>query len=199
MTATAPEWITRDICANLSGPIRTSLRTYGYDGDVFTFEAGRMCSSGEGLYTFNTKKAAQLFKLVACNLQPLSDLSPVLLEASRISRLGQSPRSVCLPNGSSNTDLTYTESKTMEQREWPLKYLRRYGSNGNVFSSRPGGSVLGVKGCTPSTPVKLRSVASWLPITVTMVNTKSFEDIDLFIRQIWQVQTRSSTTTRRTS
>ena len=74
------------------------LRKYGCDGDVFSFEAGRKCPGGEGLYAFNTKKASQLFELVARNinqgnLQPPSDLSPVTLEATRtlISRLGQSP------------------------------------------------------------------------------------------------------------
>ena len=143
ITATAPEWITRDICANLSGPITRSLRTYGGDGDVFTFEAGRMCSSGEGLYAFNTKKAPQLFKLVACNLQPPSDLSPVLLEASPDLKSGPVPRSFpgvchrCVSASlvvASNTDLKYINSRTFEQLEWPLKYLRKYGSNGKVFS-----------------------------------------------------------------
>ena len=74
------------------------LRKYGCDGDVFSFEAGRKCPGGEGLYAFNTRQASELFELVARNinqgnLQPPSDLSPVTLEATRslISGLGRAP------------------------------------------------------------------------------------------------------------
>lgn len=57
------------------------LRKYGCDGDVFTFEAGRKCPGGEGLYAFSTKKANILFEIVARNinqgnLQPSGELSP---------------------------------------------------------------------------------------------------------------------------
>ena len=57
------------------------LRKYGCDGDVFTFEAGRKCPGGEGLYAFSTKKASALFELVAKNinqgeLQPSGEMSP---------------------------------------------------------------------------------------------------------------------------
>ena len=44
------------------------LRKYGCDGDIFSFEAGRKCPGGEGLYAFSTKKAAQLFEMVARNI-----------------------------------------------------------------------------------------------------------------------------------
>ena len=44
------------------------LRKYGCDGDVFTFEAGRKCTGGEGLYAFSTRKASVLFELVAKNI-----------------------------------------------------------------------------------------------------------------------------------
>ena len=52
------------------------LRKYGCDGDVFTFEAGRKCPGGEGLYAFSTKKANVLFDMVARNINQ-GDLSPV--------------------------------------------------------------------------------------------------------------------------
>lgn len=57
------------------------LRKYGCDGDVFTFEAGRKCPGGEGLYAFSTRKASALFEIVARNinqgnLQPGGELSP---------------------------------------------------------------------------------------------------------------------------
>lgn len=57
------------------------LRKYGCDGDVFSFEAGRKCPGGEGLYAFSTPKASQLFDLVAQNItqdssHPPENLSP---------------------------------------------------------------------------------------------------------------------------
>ena len=52
------------------------LRKYGCDGDVFTFEAGRKCPGGEGLYAFETKKAGMLFEIVAKNINQ-GDLSPL--------------------------------------------------------------------------------------------------------------------------
>lgn len=52
------------------------LRKYGCDGDVFTFEAGRKCPGGEGLYAFSTKKANILFDMVARNINQ-GELSPV--------------------------------------------------------------------------------------------------------------------------
>ena len=61
------------------------LRKYGCDGGVFSFEAGRKCPGGEGLYAFSTPRASQLFNLVARNinqgnLQPSGELSPFLSE-----------------------------------------------------------------------------------------------------------------------
>ena len=44
------------------------LRKYGCDGNIFSFEAGRKCPGGEGLYAFSTKKAAALFQMVARNI-----------------------------------------------------------------------------------------------------------------------------------
>ena len=44
------------------------LRKYGCDRDIFSFEAGRKCPGGEGLYAFSTKKASQLFDIVARNI-----------------------------------------------------------------------------------------------------------------------------------
>ena len=44
------------------------LRKYGWDRDLLSFEAGRKCPGGEGLYAFSTKKASQLYDMVARNI-----------------------------------------------------------------------------------------------------------------------------------
>ena len=44
------------------------LHKYGCDRDIFSFEAGRKCPGGEGLYAFSTKKASQLYDMVARNI-----------------------------------------------------------------------------------------------------------------------------------
>ncbi|KAJ8670301.1 hypothetical protein QAD02_001560 [Eretmocerus hayati] len=49
-------------------PLRC-LRRYGYDAEIFSFESGRRCSTGPGIYAFKSCKAAQLFSLVQANIQ----------------------------------------------------------------------------------------------------------------------------------
>lgn len=44
-------------------PLR-SLRKYGFDTEVFSFECGRRCPTGHGIYAFKCKKAEQLFNVV---------------------------------------------------------------------------------------------------------------------------------------
>lgn len=48
-------------------PLRT-LRKYGFDLEIFTFECGRRCPTGEGIYAFHCKRAEQLFNIVQQNI-----------------------------------------------------------------------------------------------------------------------------------
>lgn len=45
------------------------LRRYGYDENLFSFEAGRRCPTGEGIYAFSTRGAEQIFRLVETNIK----------------------------------------------------------------------------------------------------------------------------------
>lgn len=38
------------------------LRRYGFEGEIFTFEAGRRCLTGEGIYAFRCERADSLFQ-----------------------------------------------------------------------------------------------------------------------------------------
>ncbi|XP_020646220.3 docking protein 3 isoform X2 [Pogona vitticeps] len=40
------------------------LRRFGLEKNMFSFEAGRRCNSGEGLFTFNTVRAAEIYRSV---------------------------------------------------------------------------------------------------------------------------------------
>lgn len=43
-------------------PLTRFLRSYGHDKDIFSFECGRRCPTGEGVYVFKCSKAEQLFR-----------------------------------------------------------------------------------------------------------------------------------------
>lgn len=50
------------------------LRRYGYDADLFSFEAGRRCTTGEGIYAFRCRRAESLFQTMQNYIQ-LSTMS----------------------------------------------------------------------------------------------------------------------------
>jgi len=53
-------------------PLRC-LRRYGFDSELFSFESGRRCDTGEGIYAFKCKKARDLFNLVQTKVQVCAD------------------------------------------------------------------------------------------------------------------------------
>ncbi|XP_038214914.1 fibroblast growth factor receptor substrate 2 [Zerene cesonia] len=46
-----------------------SLRRYGFEGDLFSFESGRRCETGEGIYAFRCRRASFLFRTLQQQIQ----------------------------------------------------------------------------------------------------------------------------------
>ncbi|CAG9785570.1 unnamed protein product [Diatraea saccharalis] len=46
-----------------------SLRRYGFEGEIFSFESGRRCETGEGIYAFRCRRASLLFHTLQQQIQ----------------------------------------------------------------------------------------------------------------------------------
>ena len=88
---------------SLTWPLRW-LRRYGYDNDLFSFEAGRRCPTGAGIYAFKCSHAQTLFELLQAKIQgnphalplipshPLPPTTPAqTAQGTHISPLSMSP------------------------------------------------------------------------------------------------------------
>lgn len=77
------------------------LRRYGYDSDLFSFEAGRRCATGEGIYAFRCRHAESLFQ----TLQTYIQLNTMNDENPSSSLLGNDVSSSINANLSSTADM----------------------------------------------------------------------------------------------
>lgn len=127
------------------------LRRYGCEGFVFSFEAGRKCPSGEGLYAFNCKKANALFNRVAQNISQgnLEPTEPDLPERNadvpflpKLQQPSQPQQSATLPNG--NVRLSSSSIQPMPPMSLPTlpPPLPPTPPPNNQPNSRPGGGSL---------------------------------------------------------
>lgn len=99
-------------------PLRC-LRRYGFDEELFSFESGRRCPTGSGVYAFKCRRAAELFNLVQefiQNVGQTSHLRPSHLTATGTGRQSSRPSSLVEsrePNGpfmSSNARVAFIPS-----------------------------------------------------------------------------------------
>ncbi|XP_054720866.1 fibroblast growth factor receptor substrate 3-like [Uloborus diversus] len=72
------------------------LRRYGFDSEVFSFECGRRCPTGPGVYAFKCRRAQELFTILqesinSCPITPQGPLEDQVSLAERISPGGHLP------------------------------------------------------------------------------------------------------------
>ncbi|XP_031424191.1 fibroblast growth factor receptor substrate 2 [Clupea harengus] len=82
------------------------LRRYGYDSNLFSFESGRRCQTGQGIFAFKCSRAEEVFnllqELMQCNSinvveEPMIMTRPAHTPEIDISRTPQTPNTPAFP------------------------------------------------------------------------------------------------------
>ena len=90
-------------------PLR-SLRRYGFDAELFSFESGRRCPTGQGIYAFKCRRAEALFNLLQECLQKAGqdDVAPSRQAGEAPAR----PTDLTGDNPTANGELAYSQFAT---------------------------------------------------------------------------------------
>lgn len=85
-------------------PLRC-LRRYGFEAELFSFESGRRCPTGSGIYAFRCQRAEQLFNLLQAHIQVRNNAG----EDAVFQEFPSAPGPAVAPRLSVGGDTTYLE------------------------------------------------------------------------------------------
>ncbi|XP_063990642.1 fibroblast growth factor receptor substrate 2 [Diachasmimorpha longicaudata] len=135
-------------------PLRC-LRRYGYDSEIFTFESGRRCSTGPGIYAFKCRRADQLFNLVQTNIQDCNNSGEDAISRDLTMPLHTGPTitRMTIPSEPNYLDPTpiRSNSRVSMSTRFPHSQQNGFGRLGSVGSSSGPISPQGTMG-SPSPP-----------------------------------------------
>ncbi|XP_039300421.1 uncharacterized protein LOC111061711, partial [Nilaparvata lugens] len=114
-------------------PLR-SLRRYGFDADIFSFESGRRCRTGPGVYAFRCRRAEELFNLLQSHIQMRNSTTEdaISRELSGTQLSHQHQRPVSCGSGSE-----YMEPTPLRPETTPLRQETTQLRHNSVASNGP--------------------------------------------------------------
>ncbi|PNF37204.1 hypothetical protein B7P43_G00492 [Cryptotermes secundus] len=137
-------------------PLRC-LRRYGFDADLFSFECGRRCPTGPGIYAFRCQRAELLFNLLQSHIQVRNSASEDAV--SQEFQVPSAPGPAVSSRLSISGDTTYLELSTLRSGS------RVNAPNSIRFASQNGGGStrLGSVGSSSNGPISPQGTASPSP------------------------------------